>query len=334
MAYFTHKILIIIYLLTPFIVGGQPVLVTNGAAAEVAEHCYQLTSAQEGQQVGSVWSDFSVDLNHAFDIEFAVNFGCDSKQGEGMAFLFQVAKDSFEALGCPGPLLGFGKGGNCPGLGPSLAVEMDSRFQRTHGDIFAPHLAIVEDGDLQNPKTVPISAKPYRKSVQNCDYHHVQIIWEPSRELLSVFFDRELRITYKRDLIKEVFGGQSNVYFGFTGSTSSQPNAQLICMRRLRLEIDESHELKRKFADAVAIYPNPLDERLTVDINLRKEAYLKMQLYNSKGEVVYEIPTHAVRNNQYYFNLPGLPSGVYYLTVTNGTQRVNKKIVHISIKRA
>ena len=59
-----------------------------------------------------------------------------------------------------------------------------------------------------------------------------------------------------------------------------------------------------------------------------------MQLYDSSGKLIYEIPTHATQVKKYYFNLPGLPSGVYYVTVTDGTNRVSKKIVHISTIRA
>ena len=75
-------------------------------------------------------------------------------------------------------------------------------------------------------------------------------------------------------------------------------------------------------------------EKITIDVDLAEEEEVQLQLYNSTGKLMYEIPAHATQNKRYYFNLPGLPSGVYYVTITNGTNRVSKKIVHIANVRA
>jgi hypothetical protein len=73
---------------------------------------------------------------------------------------------------------------------------------------------------------------------------------------------------------------------------------------------------------------------LTVDLSFSKEEKINIQLFDGSGKVVQEIPNHYVKNNQYYFNMPGLPSGIYYITVTNGQHRVSKKIFHSSTTRA
>ena len=108
----------------------------------------------------------------------------------------------------------------------------------------------------------------------------------------------------------------------------------MVCIKSLLLQVDSDFEKTRSFKGAIGIYPNPLKEKLTIDVDLVEEQDLQMQLYDSTGKLIYEIPTHATQKKEYYFNLPGLPSGVYYVTVTNGTDRVSKKIVHISSIRA
>ncbi|MCP4441865.1 MAG: T9SS type A sorting domain-containing protein [Aureispira sp.] len=313
---------------------SQPTFALNGSTIVVSEHCYRLTSHKATNDVGSLWSEIPVDLNNAVEIRFAVNMGCSKYAGEGMAFVMHTNEKALDVLGCGGAGMGFGKNGNCEGLSPSLAIEIDSKFNRSHKDIYQPHLALVKDGNLSQPLFEPVRAKEYGKDVRDCEYHDVKITWMPSKQELNVYFDDELRITYAADVITDIFEGASEVYFGFTGSTGNKANMQMICVQSVLIEVDEILERKRDFEDGVGIYPNPIKEKLTIDIDLEEEEYVQMQLYDSTGKLIYEIPTHVVKENEYYFNLPGLPSGVYYVTVTNGTHRVSKKIVHISTIRA
>lgn len=313
---------------------GQPTFALNGSTIVVSEHCYRLTSHKATNDVGSLWSEVPLDLNNALEIRFAINMGCSKYAGEGMAFVIHNNEKGLDVLGCGGAGMGFGKDGGCDGISPSLSIEIDSKFNRSHKDIYQPHLALIQDGNLTQPLFDPVRAKEYGKDVRDCEYHDVRITWLPSKQELNVYFDDELRIAYTANVITEIFGGASEVYFGFTGSTSNKANMQMICIQSVLMEVDEVLERKRDFEDGVGIYPNPIKEKLTIDIDLDQEEYVQMQLYDSTGKLIYEIPTHVVKENEYYFNLPGLPSGVYYVTVTNGTHRVSKKIVHISTIRA
>jgi hypothetical protein len=98
--------------------------------------------------------------------------------------------------------------------------------------------------------------------------------------------------------------------------------------------LDEDYDNKRNFEEGVGIYPNPIRERLTVDISFDVEQKISIELFDITGNLVYEIPKHSVKNNQYYFNMPGLPTGIYYISVSNGYNRVSRKIIHISTIRA
>jgi len=313
---------------------AQPSFTLNGSTIVMSENCYRLTSHKSSNDVGSLWCEFPIVLANAIDFQFAVNLGCSKYAGEGLAFVMHTDSAKYDALGCHGATMGFGKSTNCEGIKPSLAVEIDTRFNRSHKDLYQPHLTLVKDGNLSKPLVAPIRAKTYGKDVRDCEYHNVRITWMPSKQELLVYFDGELRITYNKDILHDIFGGAEEIYFGFTGSTSSRANMQMICIQSLVVEVDGDFERKRSFESSIGIYPNPLKEKVTIDVNLSEEQDVQMQLYDSSGKLIYEIPTHATQIKKYYFNLPGLPSGVYYVTVTDGTNRVSKKIVHISTIRA
>lgn len=313
---------------------AQPSFTLNGSTIVVSENCYRLTSHQSNNDVGSLWCEFPLDLENYVDLRFAVNLGCSKYAGEGMAFVMHTDQEAYNTLGCNGPTMGFGRSSNCKGINPSLAVEIDTRYNRNHKDLYHPHLALVKDGNLSTPLLAPVRAKAYGKDVRDCEYHNVRLTWQPSKQELCIYFDDELRIQYSKDLVDQIFGGNNSVYFGFTGSTSSRANMQMVCIQSLIMEVDEAFERKRNFKESIGIYPNPLREKITVDLDLEEEQDVQLQLYNSAGKLVYEIPEHTTQDKKYFFNLPGLPSGVYYVTVTNGSERVSKKVVHIATIRA
>ena len=314
---------------------AQPEFHLNGSTIEVAEGCYRLTSDEIGNDVGSLWCAFPINLDNAFEIQLAVNFGCSPRAGEGVAFLMHTNSSAYNALGCKGDLMGYGRSSSCEGIQPSLAVEMDTKFTKNQKDSHEPHLAIVQNGDLSQPVHPPVPINDARINVLDCEYHSILIKWLPSKQELTVYYHKDLRLTYKRNLVKDIFNGQHKVYFGFTGSTGDRANMQVICIQNVIMELDPNFDNKKQdFENAINIYPNSLKKRLTIDVDLDEEEYLEIQLYNSAGDLIYEIPTHLVQENQYFFNLPNLPSDVYYVTVSNGEYQVTKKIVHVDNTRA
>lgn len=316
------------------IIVAQPSFTLNGSTIVVAENCYRLTSHKAPNDVGSIWCETPIGLDNTIEFRFAVNLGCSKYAGEGMALVFHTSPQKYDALGCHGSEMGFGASSTCDAISPSFALEIDTKFNRSHKDLYQPHLALVKDGKLNQPLTKPVRAKTYGKDVRDCEYHDVRVVWTPSTKELVVYFDDEKRITYQKDLINDIFDGQKDVYLGFTAGTGSKPNMQMVCIQSLLLQVDAEFEKTRSFEQGVGIYPNPLREKLTIDVKLPEEQEVQMQLYDSTGKLIYEIPMHSTQNKKYYFNLPGLPSGVYYVTVTNGTDRVSKKVVHIASMRA
>ncbi len=317
-----------------FDVVAQPSFALNGSTTLLTDNCYHLTSGQSPNDVGSLWCEFPLELNNALDLNFAINVGCSKNAGEGFAFVMHTDTMGLDALGCAGNLLGFAQGANCAAIQPSLAVEIDTRFNRGHKDLYQPHLALVKDGNMAAPLLPPVKIKSTGKDLRDCEYHHVRITWKPSKKEFCVYIDQERRIFYQEDILQKHFKGVSEVFFGFTASSGQKANLQMICVQSLKMEVDPQFERRQNFEDGIGIYPNPINEKLTIDVNLFAQDSVQMQLFDSAGALIYEIPMHRTQAQKYYFNMPGLPTGVYYVTVTNGSSRISKRIVHISSIRA
>jgi hypothetical protein len=313
---------------------AQPTFTVNGSASEIAENCYRLTSSKTANDVGSIWAEYPTQLNHSFEIRFALNLGCSNYAGEGVAFVMQTDKNRYNAIGCAGAAMGFAQETGCNSyISPSLAVEFDTKFTKTQADLYVPHIALVQNGNTIVPLQKAVRINSTGQEVRDCEYHSASVSWSPSSQLLQVYFDGELRLSYKGDISK-IFGKEKNIYFGFTGSSAAQATMQMVCIQSVDVSVDEVYDSRRSFEEGVGIFPNPLNERLTVNLNFDASQKVNIQLFNVMGKLIYEIPKHSVKNNQYYFNLPGLPSGIYYVTVSNGQNRVSRKLVHVASIRA
>jgi Bacterial lectin/Secretion system C-terminal sorting domain len=323
-----------LFVSTPLLLWSQPKFTLNGSAVLRENNCYQLTSARISNDVGAMWADFAIDLHNSLEVNFSINLGCNRASGEGIAFVIHNNKNGLATLGCGGEGMGFAKITNrCEGIDNSLAIEFDSRYTSSERDLYRPHLTLVQNGEISRPLVNPVALLSVGE-ILDCEYHAVKILWSPSRRELMVYIDENLRITYKGDLINDVFGGANDLYFGFTASSSAQAYSQNVCVESVIMELDPIFYKKNKFEQGVGIFTNPIQERLTIDIDFPQDDYIQIQLFDSSGKVIYEIPSHLVRENEYSFNLPGLPTGTYYVTVTNGSERVSKKITHISTMRA
>jgi hypothetical protein len=246
----------------------------------------------------------------------------------------QTDKNRYNAIGCAGAAMGFAQETGCNSyISPSLAVEFDTKFTKTQADLYVPHIALVQNGNTIVPLQKAVRINSTGQEVRDCEYHSASVSWSPSSQLLQVYFDGELRLSYKGDISK-IFGKEKNIYFGFTGSSAAQATMQMVCIQSVDVSVDEVYDSRRSFEEGVGIFPNPLNERLTVNLNFDASQKVNIQLFNVMGKLIYEIPKHSVKNNQYYFNLPGLPSGIYYVTVSNGQNRVSRKLVHVASIRA
>ena len=208
----------------------------NGNASNLGGGCYRLT-ASSSYQVGSAWNQNNLNLNAPFDLRFDVKFGNSDGGADGLAFVLQG--QGLNAIGAVGSSLGYAV--NAPadpaanGIIPSLAVEFDTFWDGSGGDPGYDHIAIMRDGIKDhtiaaNTVAAPVEALSGGLNIEDGNYHRVQITWNPTTELLSVYLDCDLRISTNVDLQNDIFSSGNPVYWGFTASTGGLSNNHEFCL--------------------------------------------------------------------------------------------------------
>lgn len=196
----------------------------NGNAFRENCNCYTLTNNQVTQS-GSVWNNNRINLSQSFDFTFDVFLGCNDGGADGIAFVLQPISTS---VGSSGGGMGF------QGINPSLGVTLDT-YQNSmpDSDPAYDHIAIQLNGDVNHSTTntitpfTPISAT--NNNVEDCQTHLLKIVWNAPSTTMTVFFDGVQRLSITRDIVATVFGGNSQVFWGFTGATGGLSNLQRFC---------------------------------------------------------------------------------------------------------
>lgn len=206
----------------------------NGDATQIGDDCYQLTSEAEFLN-GTVWYTDQLDLNESFDIEFIINLGSNDANGaDGMVFVLQTVGTS--AIGESGGGIGF------EGFEPSFGIEFDTWENADFFDLVDDHVAIISNGD-PNHGTVnnlagPVPMLAGGANAEDGQDHVVRIEWNADTQTVDVYIDCELTVSLDNyDLVNDIFLGDPNVWFGFTGATGGSVNVQTVCLSENILEV-------------------------------------------------------------------------------------------------
>ena len=199
----------------------------QGAAVATGGDCYRITDDVEGQN-GTIWYKKKISIQTSFDLEFSLNFGENDQSGaDGMVFVLQTRGN--DAIGEVGQGIGF------KGFSPSLGIEFDSYRNLDENDPVYDHIAVVRDGVVNHQSSsnlagpVPASAK--NDNIEDGTEHLVRISWIAPLATLEVYFDCEKRISMHVDMAS-IFGGQKEVFWGFTGATGDFANRQVVCLKK------------------------------------------------------------------------------------------------------
>jgi len=197
----------------------------NGSAVLTGGTCYELTP-DAGNQGGSIWNVQTFNLTKPFTVQFTMNLGCKgySSGADGIGFVFQPLSIN---AGSAGGGMGFG------GISPSVDVEFDT-YQNGWDPNYC-HIAIEKNGDVDHTVAAdllagPVPVSPTGAPLPDCTSHSARITWDPVTKSLKVYFDCSLRLTYTGDIVANVFGGNPNVYWGFTAGTGGASNFQGLCI--------------------------------------------------------------------------------------------------------
>ncbi|MEM9888861.1 MAG: OmpA family protein [Bacteroidota bacterium] len=194
----------------------------DGTARLTGDRCFQLVPDQE-RAAGSLWHKKPIDLAQSLDMELKVMLGCKDKAGaDGVVLVF-----SPEAVqtGWSGEGMGF------MGLYPSLGIEIDTWRNEHLLDPAEDHMAILANGNIRHrlnlagPKIIP--------NIEDCRLHQLRIQWNPSSQLLTVTLDQKHQIAYNGDIVRYIFEGNSQVYWGITAATGKYSNRHEFCIEKL-----------------------------------------------------------------------------------------------------
>ncbi len=198
--------------------------ITYGSAVRLDDECFRLTE-DEYFLSGSIQYREAIDLNQPFQMEMEVFLGCRDQYGaDGIVFIFFPAGGQ---LGFRGEGMGFG------GLSPSLGIELDTYFNDHLFDPEEDHATVMFNGQVAHwrddirPIILP--------NLEDCQYHPMEITWDPGAKKLEVYLDGRQVINFKGDLVNTVFQGSSMVYWGASAATGRKLNRQEVCFRKLVL---------------------------------------------------------------------------------------------------
>lgn len=205
-----------------------------GDAFASGENCYVIT-ANQNWQLGAVWFNEQIDLDAPLDITLTVYLGNNPNGADGLVMVFQQVGTN--ALGLSGGGMGF------DGFSPSLGIELDTFQNNELGDPTFDHIAIHRNGSVNhngaNNLSGPVQAIPGNLNMADGQSHIFRVTWDPVANLLSVYLDCLLRLTYTGDIVADIFANNSNVWWGFTGATGGLSNQQSACISNYAVGLPE-----------------------------------------------------------------------------------------------
>ena len=196
--------------------------VTANSGTYIGNGCFRLTQASNNQR-GAVWYGAPININEPFDYTFQVNLGSiDGNGADGIAFILQ--RQGTTNQGTSGGGLGYG--GMAP---PNLAIEIDT-WNNGSGDIACDHVAVHLNGQNTVPVAGPVQALPNNCNIEDGQFHTFRVVWNPVTQTFTIFMDGFQILTYSNDILNNVFGGNPEMYWGFTASTGGAVNVHQVCM--------------------------------------------------------------------------------------------------------
>lgn len=205
----------------------------NGDAVVIGNQV--LLTPENTNQAGSAWIETRINLSQDFDISFEMSLGDrDANGADGISFALHDDPAGTAAFG------NTASGGEWIGMNsicPAVSVEVDTYQNSGRGDPTADHLGInvytaggggTCNGVPNHNASGPVQASPSTTNIEDGTEYQLRVTWDASATTMTVYFDGSQRMTYVSDFVNNTFGGNSQVYFGFTASTGGSFNEQYI----------------------------------------------------------------------------------------------------------
>ena len=298
-------------------------LKTESAAIKTGDRCYTITPDAQWQ-TGAIWGDTKVDLTQDFEFEFEMNFG-DKKDplgADGMTFI--LSKTNNINPGTGGQKLGVG------GISPEIHVEFDV-FQNIgvggYDDPNVSHIAVLKNGNgthldpAVNLSKTPsnqgfVQMHPSKPNVQDGMWYDVLVSYKSATTELFVYFDNTLRERVVVDISNEIFSGDTEVYWGITGSSGGETNVHQVCFKEDTIPTTVT---TKKYVIPNAFTPNGDLSNDVFEIKTTANVQVsRLLIYSRWGNVLYD----GTNSWDGKTNGKEVPNGVYLvvaeLTDKNG----------------
>lgn len=194
----------------------------NGDTYHTDVSCFIITE-DKTSQAGSLWNNYKINLEEDFSFDFEVNMGDDGGGADGIVFALQ---GDCTSAGSNGNQLGFG------GISNSLGVEFDTYENGELSDLSDDHISIISGGSVDHTLSTNLNGPSSVVDIEDNVWYSVNISWDyisSSEQEFTVTFGATT-LTYNGDIITDQFGGASQVFWGFTGSTGAYSNLQQVCI--------------------------------------------------------------------------------------------------------
>lgn len=194
----------------------------NGDAYQSGSACFIITEKLAGQS-SSIWSNYKIDIASDFSIGFDLYAGDGLGEGaDGIAFVLQ---GDCTSAGGNGSSMGYG------GITNSLGIEFDTYCNfDDNSDPNADHIAIISNGDPDHALSTNLAGPYQTTGLEDDTWHDVIITWVAATQTITVSYDGLTILTYSGDIVTDLFGGNSQVFWGLTGGTGLYYNLQQVCI--------------------------------------------------------------------------------------------------------
>jgi len=201
---------------------------TLGTASQTGKKIYSVTTGSNNQY-GAAWCINSVSLNKNWDFTFELT-QCPgpSPLADGMMFVIQNNGPNTPPSTTEGSDLGYYAAPS--GLfAQSIGMEFDIyQSTSTFFDSSASHMSLVKNDDPTPLRHQIDITSPVLGGGSPCGPRVFRIVWNRSLNLMDFYFDGKKKFSWSNDVVKNVFGGNPNVWFGLTGATGGLNSYQSI----------------------------------------------------------------------------------------------------------
>jgi Bacterial lectin/Concanavalin A-like lectin/glucanases superfamily/HYR domain/PKD domain/Lectin C-type domain len=284
----------------------------GGTTVALGGECFRLTTATNSQ-AGSLWFQNKISLGSDLTINATINLGTDDVNGaDGIAFVLQPV--------CNG-IGGIGGGIGYAGINPSVAVEFDTWNNNGNidpgsgfniNDPADDHVGLNRNGLLYHSGPSVGAINTFQTYVttgnlENGANHPVKIEWIALTQNLKVTLDNVLIVNYFGDIVTNTFGGNRNVFWGFTAATGAADNNQSVCI------INKSFTEEGSYIVTKPTCPNFNNGAID---------------FNPAGGI--GTPTYSWSNGAVTEDISGITAGNYSVTVTDGNGCASKYSIPVA----